>query len=90
MKSKRLLRKACVFVLVGAFGFTAAPAFSKVALDLDYEPHTQHAKIINTYPRDCYEEGKVEVGNFFFNGIARLNGRPLTVRRQKNGRPADG
>lgn len=27
----------------------------KVVLDLDYEPHTQHAKIINTYPRDYYE-----------------------------------
>lgn len=27
----------------------------KVVLDLDYEPHTQHAKIVSTYPPDYYE-----------------------------------
>jgi hypothetical protein len=27
----------------------------RIALDLDYEPHTQHAKIANSYPRDYYE-----------------------------------
>jgi len=27
----------------------------RVVLDLDYEPHTQHAKITNIYPRDYYE-----------------------------------
>lgn len=30
----------------------------RVLLDLDYEPHTQHAKITNTYPRDYYERAK--------------------------------
>jgi hypothetical protein len=28
----------------------------KIVLDLDYEPHTQHARIINIYPRDYYEK----------------------------------
>jgi hypothetical protein len=27
----------------------------KVSLNLDYEPHTQHAKITSSYPRDYYE-----------------------------------
>ncbi len=30
----------------------------KIALDLDYEPHTQHAKIVKSYPRDYYERAK--------------------------------
>jgi hypothetical protein len=28
----------------------------KIVLDLDYEPHTQHARIIDIYPRDYYEK----------------------------------
>lgn len=28
----------------------------RIALDLDYEPHTQHTKIISNYPRDYYEK----------------------------------
>ena len=27
---------------------------TRIALDLDYEPHTQHAKIVKRYPRDYY------------------------------------